>query len=197
MKKAELALIGISILALIMKMFHLPASGVLTVLSLSSLSVIYMYLGFAIFNNIQFRKILKKETYKEISTKRIIGGVGAGLAISVSVIGVLFKFQSFPGASANLIMGIVTLSLVSIISLIKMKKSTDNYYSNIVKRTIIIGAISIFMLAIPTKTWLECKYPNNPKYVKAVLEARSEPGNQELWNKVDKEREKMYDELNK
>ena len=178
-------------------MFHLPASGILTVLSLSSLSVIYMYLGFALFNNIHFRKIFKKETYKEISTKRIIGGVGTGLALSVSVIGILFKFQSWPGASANLIMAIVTLSILAIISLIKMKKSEDNYYSNILKRIAIFGAICIFLFSIPTKTWMEWKYPNNPEYVKAVLDAKSDPENQELWDKVDEEREKMYDEMNK
>jgi hypothetical protein len=197
MKKTELVLIGIAILALIMKMFHLPASGILTVLSLSSLSVIYMYLGFALFNNIRFRKIFKKETYKEISTKRIIGGIGTGLALSVSLIGILFKFQSWPGASANLIMGIVTLSIVAIISLIKMKKSEDDYYSNILKRIAIFGAICIFLFSIPTKTWMEWKYPNNPEYVKAVLDAKSDPENQQLWDKVDEEREKMYDEMNK
>jgi hypothetical protein len=197
MKRTELILIGIAVLALIMKFLHLPASGILTVLSLSSISVIYMYLGFALFNNLRFRKIFKKESYKEISTKRIVGGIGAGLALSVSAIGILFKFQSWPGASANLIMGIVGLSVVTIISLIKMQKNKDNYYSNILKRVAGFGAICIFLLVIPTKTWLGWKFPNNPEYVQAVLDAQANPDNQELWQKVDEEREKMYDELNK
>jgi hypothetical protein len=197
MKRTELILIGIAVLALLMKFLHLPASGILTVLSLSSISVIYMYLGFALFNNLRFRKIFKKESYKEISTKRIIGGVGAGLALSVSAIGILFKFQSWPGASVNLIIGIVGLTVVTIISLIKMQKNTDNYYSNILKRVAGFGAICIFLLAIPTKTWLGWKFPNNPEYVQAVIDAQAKPNNQELWQKVDEEREKMYDELNK
>jgi hypothetical protein len=197
MKRTELILIGIAVLALLMKFLHLPASGILTVLSLSSISVIYMYLGFALFNNLRFRKIFKKESYKEISTKRIIGGVGAGLALSVSAIGILFKFQSWPGASVNLIIGIVGLTVVTIISLIKMHKNTDNYYSNILKRVAGFGAICIFLLAIPTKTWLGWKFPNNPEYVQAVIDAQANPNNQELWQKVDEERERMYDELNK
>jgi hypothetical protein len=197
MKRTELILIGIAVLALLMKFLHLPASGILTVLSLSSISVIYMYLGFALFNNLRFRKIFKKESYKEISTKRIIGGVGAGLALSVSAIGILFKFQSWPGASVNLIIGIIGLTVVTIISLIKMQKNTDNYYSNILKRVAGFGAICIFLLAIPPKTWLGWKFPNNPKYVQAVIDAQANPNNQELWQKVDEEREIMYDELNK
>lgn len=171
MKKAELILIGLAALALIMKFLHLPASGILTVLSLSSISMIYFYLGFALFNNLRFRKIFKKESYKEISTKRIVGGIGVGLTLSISAIGILFKFQSWPGASVNLIMGIIGLSVVTIISLIKMQKNKDNYYSNILKRVVGFGAICIFLLAIPTKTWLGWKFPNNPEYVQAVLDA--------------------------
>ncbi len=196
MKKTELILIGIAIIAMIMKFFHMPFSGVLTVLSFTFLSVIYMYFGFALFNNIRFRKIFKKETYKEISTKRIIGGVSAGFALSVSVVGIMFKFQSWPGASFNLYSGIAMLTVIAIISIIKMKKSRDKYYSNILKRIAFYGAISIFLVSIPLKTWLEWKYPNNPEYVKAVLEANSDPDNRKLWEKVDKEREKMQDEMN-
>jgi len=196
MKRTELILIGIAVLALLMKLLHLPTSGILTILSLSSISVIYMYFGFALFNNLRFRKIFKKESYKEISTKRIVGGVGAGLALSISAIGILFKFQSWPGASVNLIMGIVGLTVVTIISLIKMKKNTDNYYSNILKRVVGFGAICIFLFVIPTKTWLGWKYPNNPEYIQSVLDAQANPNNQELWDKVDEEREEMYDEMN-
>lgn len=197
MKKTELILIGITLLALLMKLLHLPASGVLTVLSLSSISGIYMYLGFTLFNNLRFRNLFKKESYKEISTKRIVGGIGSGLALSVSVIGILFKFQSWPGASINLITGIIGLIIVTIISLIKMKKNTDNYYSNILKRVAGFGVICVFLLALPTKTWLGWKFPNNPEYIQAVIHAQANPDNQGLWQKVDEEREKMYDELNK
>lgn len=197
MKKTELILIGLAVLALVMKFFHLPGSGILTVLTLSSISVIYMYLGFALFNKIRFRKIFKKESYKGISTKRIIGGIGTGLALSFSAIGILFKFQSWPGASMQLSIGLFGLGIVTIISLIKIKKSTDNYYTNILKRVAFFGAICIFLFAIPTKTWLNWKYPNHPEYVNAVLDAQANPDNQELWDNVEEEREKMYDELNK
>ena len=63
-----------------------------------------------------------------------------------------------------------------------MKKSADNYYSNILKRIATFGAICIFLFSIPTKTWMEWKYPNNPEYIKAVLEAQEDSENQELWD---------------
>jgi len=195
MKKTELILLGIAILALILKMLHISGSGVLTVLSVSSISVFYMYIGFALFNNVSFRNIFKKDSYKGISSKRIIGGIGTGLALGYTIIGILFKFQSWPNASNQLGMGLLGLGIVMLISLIKIKKSTDNYYSNILKRVVIIGALGVFLFAIPTKTLLNWKYPNNPEYVNAILEAQENPGNQDLRKKVKEEREKMYDEL--
>ncbi len=75
-----------------------------------------------------------------------------------------------------------------------MKKGADNYYSNILKRIVIFGAICIFLFAVPTETWLSWKFPHNPEYVQAVLDAQADPNNQELWDKVDVEREKMYNE---
>ena len=79
----------------------------------------------------------------------------------------------------------------------KIKKSNDTYYPNILKRVAIFGVICIFLFAIPTKPWLNWKYPNNPEYVQAVLEAQENLDNKELWDKVDEETKKMYDELNK
>ena len=194
MKKTELILIAISIVVLLMRFFHLPGSAILTVISLSSVSVFYLYLGFMLFNGIRFRKVFKKESYKGISTKRIFGGIGTGIALSFSAIGILFKFQSWPGASFQLGIGLFGLTIVTLISLTKVKKNSDNFYSNILKRVAFFGALSIFLLFIPSSTWLNWKYPNNPEYVKAILNAQANPNNEELWKKVEKEREKMRDE---
>lgn len=191
MKKTELILIIIANVTLAMMMFQIPLGGAFAILSLSSLSLIYMYFGFALFNSIRFREIFQKESYKGISKKRIIGGVGAGFALSVSSIGVLFKFLSWPGASINLIVGIIALIIVAVISLIKMQKTADKYYSNILKRVIGFGVTCILLLTIPTKTWLSWKYPNNPEYVQSLLDSREDTGNQELQQKADEEWEKM------
>lgn len=114
-----------------------------------------------------------------------------GLLSVFSTIGILFKFQSWPGATIQLGIGLLGLIIVTIIFLIKMRQNTDNYYSNILKRVFIFGAINIFLFAIPTKTLLNWQYPNNPEYIKAVLDAQAAPNNKELWDIVDEEREKM------
>ena len=197
MKKTELILILLALIALIMKLMYLPGSLILIVLSLSSLSLFYFYLGFAFFNGIGFRKILKRESYKGISTQRIIIGIGTGFVLNIAAIGVLFKIQSYSGASMILLISLFGLGILMIFSVIKMRENTDNYYANIFKRVASFGAICVFFIAMPSKTWLDLNYPNNPEYVQALLEVEANPNDQELQDKVKEENEKMYDEYKK
>ncbi|MBK8807421.1 MAG: hypothetical protein IPO21_12565 [Bacteroidales bacterium] len=96
MKKGEIIIAGLSIIALGLNLLFIQGGGILTVLTLLTLSMLYMYFSFALFNNIELRKIFKKDSYKGISSNRIFGAVGAGLALSMTTIGLLFKFQSWP-----------------------------------------------------------------------------------------------------
>ena len=119
MKKAEIILGAIALTALALNLLLVPGGGVLTVLSLSTLSVLYMYLSFAIFNGIRLRQIFKKDSYKGISKMRIVGAILTGLALSMTTIGLLFKFQSWPGATMNLAIGLLGLAIALIVGSIK------------------------------------------------------------------------------
>lgn len=57
----ELIVGGIAVLALLLNLFLVPFSAVLTILSLSTLSCGYFYFSFAILNKVPLRMILKKE----------------------------------------------------------------------------------------------------------------------------------------
>lgn len=197
MKKAEIVLIGIAILALLMKFAHLPGSGLLLFVSFSLLAMVYMFFGFALFNNSESSELFKSISHKKISTIRVIGSIGTGLALSVSIQGVLFKIQSYPGALMMLSIGLFGLVIIAIISLIKTQKDTGNYYSTILKRVVIFGIICTFLIFLPEKTWLNWKHPNNPEFVQAVLDAQVNPTNEELWDKVEEERVKMKIESEK
>lgn len=194
MKKAEIIIGTISIIALGLNLLLVPGSGILTVLSLSSLTMIYFYLSFALFNDIRLRKIFKKESYKGISTLRIVGAIGAGLALSITIVGLMFKFQSWPGASFNLGIGLVGLLIVTIIGLIKYSKNKSDYYTRIFKRTAVFGGLGLILMLIPKASWIELKYRNHPDYVKALKNAMDNPDNKELWDKVEEERKRMNDE---
>ena len=191
MKKAEIILGAIALIALALNLLLVSGGGVLTVLSLSTLSVLYMYLSFALFNGIRLRHIFKKDSYKGISTMRIVGAILTGLALSMTIIGLLFKFQSWPGATVNLAIGLLGLAIALIVVTIKYSKTKSDYYTKIFKRIAVFGGLGLILIILPKETWLELKYRDHPDYVEAVKKAMSDPDNQELWDKVDEERQRM------
>jgi alcohol dehydrogenase class IV len=193
MKKGEIILATLSIIALGLNLLLIPGGGLLTVLTLSTLSMIYFNFGFALFNDIRLRKILKKDSYTDISSLRILGAVGAGLALSMTTIGLMFKFQSWPGADFNLIAGLLGLVTVTIIGVIKYMQNKSDYYTRILKRVTIFGGLGLLVFLTPKTTWIEFKYRNYPDYANAVKNSIADPDNKELQDKVGEERQKMYD----
>jgi len=194
MRRTELIFATLSIIALGLDLLLIPGGGVLTVLTLSTLSMIYFYLGFALFNDIRLRKIFKKDSYKEISSLRILGAVGAGLALSMTTIGLMFKFQSWPGADFNLGAGLLGLLIVTIIGLTKYSKNKSDYYPRIFKRAAIFGGLGLLLFLTPKTSWVELKYRNHPEYVDALKKAMANPNNKELWDNVEIDRQKMNNE---
>ena len=163
----------------------------MTVLTLSILSIIYVFLGFALFNDIRLRNIFKKESYTSVSGLRILGAVGAGWALSATINGLMFKFQSWPGADSNLGVGLVGLLIVTIIGTIKYSKNKSEYYTRIFMRIAIFGGLGLILMLTPKTSWIELKYRNHPAYVDALKKAMADPDNIKLWDKVEAERQKM------
>jgi hypothetical protein len=192
MKKAELIIATLSIIALGMNFLSIAFGGILTTLTFISLSMIYFYFGFAFFNEINLRAIFAKDSYKDISLLRIIGAIGVGIALSLTIIGLLFTFNSWSGSSFSLGAGLFGLLIVTIIGLIRYAKNKSKYYTRIFKRVAIIGVLGLIFFLTPKTTWVELKYRNHADYVKAYKEAVANPDNKALWDKVDEERKKLY-----
>lgn len=177
--------------ALITNLLFAPTGNILIVLSLSLLSILYMYLSFALFNGIRFRHILKKESYKGISTMRIIGAIFTGLALSITLIGILFKYQLWPGATINLRVGLSGLVLMVLIGAVGYARSKAAYYTNIAWRIAVYGALGLTMLLLPTDELIEIRYRKHPEYADALKKAIAAPGNEDLWQKAEAERQRM------
>lgn len=191
MKKTELILVGLFLVALVLNFLRIPSAGILTILSYLILFLFYSFLSFALFNDIRFRNIGKKESYSNISALRMVGTITFGIILSIAITGIVFKFQLWPGAFQEMIIGLFGISIVSIVSLIKIAKDKTGFYKKILIRALIFGALITSLIATPTKTWLTWRYSNHPDYVNAVMEAKEHPENPELWKKVDEERKKM------
>lgn len=196
MKKTEIILSILIVVAIILNFSLIPGGVILTVLTLSSLSCLYFAFSFALLNNIRLRHIFKSESYKGINALRIIGTVVTGWSLSLALNGILFKLLFWPGASINLIGGLFCVCIVSIICVIKCT-SKDNrpYYFRILNRTIIVGLSCVSLLTVSSKDINNFKYRNYPAFIEAERQNRENPDNPDLLFKYEEERRKM-DEQN-
>jgi hypothetical protein len=179
-------IIGIAfVISLILRFNLIPGNGILTVFPLTILACIYNPLGFAFFNNIKLRKVFRKESYKGISTLRIIGAICAGIALSAICTGTLFRLQHYPGGEINLLSGLICTLIVLIIALIKFYKNKSEFYSRIFKRIAIIGGFGLILAITPDITIAKIQFRNHPDYINALENYNNNPQSQELWQKKD------------
>ena len=149
MKKIELIVGFASILAIILKIIHLPGSSILLTLTFGMLSIFYYLFSFALFNGIRLQDIFKKEAYRDTNAKKIIGTIGLGFVISLIIIGGLFKLQFFPGADFLLRIGLITIGIILLIVTIFYFNNKTDYYKRIIKRIAIYGVLGLILYLIP------------------------------------------------
>ncbi len=71
MKKLEIILIIGSVIGVLMAVLNVPLNALVVSVFFLMLSLLYLYLGFALFNDIPLRKIFNPKSYKGIGTWRI------------------------------------------------------------------------------------------------------------------------------
>ena len=189
MKITEVVLTLIAFIGFTMSLSLVPGGSVLIVLSLSTLSLWYFAFGFAIFNGKGFKDLNNTEAMKALKLYRVIGGAATGMALSITVIGILFKFQSYPSLLLNLTFGLVLLGIIIIAGLAGFIIEKSTYYINIFIRIIIWGGLGLTLLLLPKTALTDFKYRKHPALRDAINAAHADPNNDTLWDKVDEERD--------
>jgi len=183
MKKTELILIVIVIVSILLSIVNLPGGVLFTTLSILSLSGLYFYLGLFLFNGIPLKGIFKKSSYKGLSVVRILGTMFLGLVYAALLIGILFKFNYWPGGHFLLLTGINLLILSIIVLFLKTLLSKTVFYKKYLFQSIAFLVVAVAFYFIPFGYIERIKFRNNPEIL-AVVEALSKDiNNQALWDK--------------
>ena len=183
MRKIEPLLGFIIVAAVILKLNLIPGGSVLCVFAFSILGFIYSILGFAIFNEIRFRHVFKKESYKGLTPLKIIGTIGFGWALSSTCMGILFKVLLWSGADTILISGLIQTLIVLIVALIQFAKNKAPFYKRVFKRIAIIGGFGLILSFVSDLTIVKMEYRNHPRYIEAFKEAQNNPEDETLKEK--------------
>jgi hypothetical protein len=124
--KLEMIFALTSFIGLILRILNISYGGIILVISLSSLAIIYFLLAYK--SSSSDSSGLYKFIYKLIYW-----------AISISVLGILFRLQHYPNSNNMLIIGCVTVLFALIISILKKLD---------LGRSIIIRSIIIIIIGL-------------------------------------------------
>lgn len=182
--------IGI-VVGLIMKFTLTSGGDVIVLFTTLTLASLYYAFGFLFFNQIRLRNIFKKDVYKNVPTVRIVLAVVTGLGLSTVLIGSLFKILSLTGADQMLLIGLFITAAMLITSLTLFIKEKNKNSKFILWRVGVIGFIGFSLIMTPNLSILELQYRNHPNYIEAYRDYLADPQNEELYKKVELERNRI------
>jgi peptidoglycan/LPS O-acetylase OafA/YrhL len=138
LRKAEIIILIVIALGLILKMLELNFGGVLIIISISTLAVFYFWSAYEVFENAKpFERFLSKLL---------------SFGWSISIIGIQFLVQGWPGFEPMLTIGPVPLLVALIVILIlKEKNIIENSIFDKSKliRTFVIASLAISLHFCP------------------------------------------------
>lgn len=143
MKTLEKILLISAIGTLTLKLFLVPYTAPLLLISILSLSLIYIPLGFAFFNQIEIKDLFKSASYKRISAKRVVSSTCFGILLSFIWIGIFFKSCLYPGGNMILIPHLLIAFIV--LFFVFRKNDIDIFYSTVRNRILIIGGLGLIV----------------------------------------------------
>lgn len=151
---------------------------------------IYFIFSFVLFNRIDLISIFKTTSYHN-SPAKILSSILTGAAIALAINGIIFKFQSWHGTIVTVGGGVLILSMILGIALLKYRKTNSDFYRQIIIRVAVIWSLVVVLMFIPTVKFHEILYRNHSDYINALKESELHPNNKVLREKSDEEFNKM------
>jgi hypothetical protein len=144
MKKLELILGGITVLAAILYLLQIPIVFFLLIISVQITATFYFLLSFALLNGIGFKGMFKKESFKQTNGLKITIAALTGWILSLVILGSLFSLSHWPG-DIMLITGLMMAAIVLIICGFLYFREKNIFYNRVILRTLFWGAIGVLV----------------------------------------------------
>ena len=189
MKKNEKAFVFIIIIGLILK------------LSLVSLGQWILLIGVGLLANTYFfgfSSLLNNETYQDFSKNRSFLNTKKPYqflppySIVIILIGMLFKFNAWPGGNMLIATGISML-IIGFFFIYKTQDESKSWKIGAYKRMIIFGILGGLFYSLPNFYFFEIINRNHPEYIEATKKFYEDPENESYKLKMEEEIEKMED----
>ena len=111
--RTEKILAGFCLFGILLRLLHFPGGNMILILTIGILSMIYFPFG------IYF---LSGKTFQQ---QNVGLSIGVGMALSILVVGILFKLMHWPGALAMLIVGLA--GVIPLFFVVRMLRNRNTY----------------------------------------------------------------------
>jgi len=182
MKKLELILSILAIIAVIMKIFLLPWSAQIFIFAMMGLCLIYMSSAYLYQDTTNLKEFFKQI----INTQKKLRYFGTGF--STILIGCLFKLSFWEHSNTIIITG---LSIITVSLAVHFLQRPHLKIKMIMHRAIIIGGIGLIVYSIPLNAIIDVQHRSNPEYAKLLKKSFKDPDNKEILDKLYKLQEEI------
>lgn len=95
-----------------MRLVLIPGALMLIFLSDWFLALLYLFFGFAIFNDV--KKVFSGAEYSVLALSNIISGIFLGLAFFLLLLGIQFRLRLVPYSGFLLLLGLCMIAIISV-----------------------------------------------------------------------------------
>ena len=176
MKKVEQFLIAVVIAGFLSSLMLIPGSKWVLIIGIGFLANIYLFDLGSVINNLSFSDYNKKSRLpKKFEFSKMI----PGYAIVSIMMGMLFKFKTWPGGNTILSIGFA-ISIFAIYMLQKNASENKSLAIGGLKRIVIYCVFGVVFYMMPEYFWLEKTYSAYPEYIEARKNFDRDPENETL-----------------
>lgn len=181
MKKTEIILIALYLVSIILKFIPAPLSSILFVLISSILATMYMMAGIPILNNLTIKKTVEPNA---LQSKQVIPAIMTSMSLSVTLIGIMFYIQRWPGSLLFIFLGVFSLLIGIVVSHFIARNKFPTLFKNILTRSFIFGTLGLLCFFISTRQLVSIQYRNEPQIRDAYFDVFDHPGDSTYIRKL-------------
>lgn len=173
MKRIEIVLVSLFFLSIIGKLTAFPGSGLMFVCSSMLLALLYFGLGWFVLRN-------------EHSGKKHVGlSVLLGLFMAMGVVGVLFKFQLWPGEQIMIVSSMFLLLMFGLIVIIFRGRYHPRYYLHTVVRVLVAIVVLLAINFVKARYLINVYFRDDLKQRDLMIRAYEHPENEDYQKDVE------------
>lgn len=191
MRKVEIGLVVLAVIGFLFKLMAWPFAGVMLVLGTSTLGYMYFFLSFALLNDIGFRQIFKKGSFKGVGAGKIVASIFVGFALCLATLALLFKLQFWPGAARYTQVSLFWMTILVAIAIVTGFMKKPSFTQSTSARIIILAALILISYLTPSTTLIDIFYRHHPDYAAAYKDYITNPEDSLAQKRYDQEWEKM------